>query len=178
MFLFVVYALLIWYAAFRWRRHVAGVVTIVGGMIVMHLFNIVHGDIADSLGYDENIFRGLMYPYMGLVAAVGIYLFCFPKELPRGTLHCRACWYDLSDMEGEFTEHTPCPECGTTRAEARTGKGRRAAKRRRYQEGNRQAPEIPGIVIASAETHSGAQPVTSLAANDANTNADQQHADR
>ncbi|MEL6311757.1 MAG: hypothetical protein AAFQ17_05220, partial [Pseudomonadota bacterium] len=144
MFLFVVYALVVWYASLRWRRRAAGFVVIVASLFGMHLFNMVHGDIAARFGYDENIFRGLMYPYMVLVAGVGFYLFSFPRELPRGRVHCRACWFDLSDHE-DLTPETPCPECGMTAIEAKTWKGRRAARRRLAATGP--AEEIQGLVL-------------------------------
>ncbi len=165
MFLFVIYALFVWYAALRWRRRVAGFVVILTSLFGMHLFNMVHGDIADRFGYDENIFRGLMYPYMVLVAGVGFYLFLFPRELPRGRVHCRACWFDLSDHE-DLTPDTPCPECGTTAIEAKTRKGRRAARKRLATTGP--AQEIRGLVLNT----------NALAERDANRDANQQHAHR
>lgn len=150
MFMFVVYALLVWYAALRWRRRSAGILTIAAAMFGLHLFNLVHGDIARAFGYDADIFRGLMYPYMGLVAVIGLYLYSFPRELPRGRVHCRACWFDLSDHE-ELDADTPCPECGTTPAEARSFKGRRTARRRRTHT----APpaEVRGIALSADDTH-------------------------
>ncbi|MEO1717636.1 MAG: hypothetical protein AAFR76_11045 [Planctomycetota bacterium] len=163
MFLFVVYALVVWYASLRWRRRAAGFVVIVASLFGMHLFNMVHGDIAARFGYDENIFRGLMYPYMVLVAGVGFYLFSFPRELPRGRVHCRACWFDLSDHE-DLTPETPCPECGMTAIEAKTWKGRRAARRRLAATGP--AEEIQGLVLNAERSP----------ADDANSDAHKQHA--
>ncbi len=148
MFLFVAYALLVWFAALRWRRRLAGLAAIVASMFVLHLVNLVHGDVARAFGYDANIFRGLMYPYMGLVAAIGLYLFSFPRELPRGRVHCRACWFDLSDHE-ELTPDTPCPECGTTQTEAKSLKGRRTARRRLAH--SRPPVEVPGLVVTADE---------------------------
>ncbi|MEO1534932.1 MAG: hypothetical protein AAFS11_05160 [Planctomycetota bacterium] len=165
MFLFVAYALIVWYAALRYRRRAAGIACIIAAMFGLHLFNLVHGDIARTFGYDENIFRGLMYPYMGLVAAIGLYLFSFPRELPRGLVHCRACWFDLSDHE-ELTPDTPCPECGTTPAEALSRKGRRIARKRLAAA--EPVAEIPGLVLATEP----------LPADDANRDAHKQHAHR
>lgn len=166
MHLFVAYAVVVWYLCFRWRRHLAGLAAIIVAMVGMHLFNLVHNDAAAIIGYDPRIFRGLMYPYMGLVAAVGVYLFSFPRELPRGLVHCRACWFDLSDHE-ELTADTPCPECGTTRAEAKSRKGRKAAKRRLAN--TKPAAEIQGLVlIAEPQSPAG----------HAESDSHQQHAHR
>lgn len=167
MFLFVAYALIVWYASLKWRRRAAGLAAIIVALFGMHLFNMVHGDIARTFGYDENIFRGLMYPYMALVAGVGLYLFSFPRELPRGRVHCRACWFDLSDHE-DLSPDTPCPECGTTANEAKTRKGRKAARRRLAHVGPTQP--IQGLVLAP-------EPAAS-AADDANRDPNQQHAHR
>lgn len=161
MHLFVAYAVLVWFASFRWRRQLAGVAALVLAMIGLHLFNLVHNDAAAFIGYDPRMFRGLMYPYMVLVAAVGLYLYSFPRELPRGRVHCRACWYDLSDHEDDFTPDTPCPECGVTPAEARSFRSRRHARKRLARA--RPPEEIHGIV---------------LAADHPDGNADQQHTDR
>lgn len=166
MHLFVVYAVTVWYVAFRWRRKLGGIAVIAAAMVGLHFFNLIHGDFAAMFAYDERIFRGLMYPYMVLVAAVGLYLFSFPRELPRGRVHCRACWFDLSDHE-DLDDDTPCPECGTTPAEARSRKGRRTARRRLARP--QPLAEVPGIAIT---------PDDWSAADDAHGYPDQQHADR
>ncbi|MEM9167507.1 MAG: NADH-quinone oxidoreductase subunit J [Planctomycetota bacterium] len=132
MFLFVIYALAVWFAAFRWRRQILGLGAVIGGVLLLELFNVVHGRIASYWHYGDLlvVFRVVMYPYMVLVAMVGIYLALLPKELNRSEHACRACFYDLGALVDEMDDHTPCPECGTTIAEASTRKGRRDARRR------------------------------------------------
>lgn len=170
MFLFVIYAVFVWFAALRYRRRVGGIAILCGALFCLHLFNLVHGDIADVIGYDEKVFRGLMYPYMVLVAAVGLYLFSFPRELPRGRVHCRACWFDLSEIE-HLGPDTPCPECGTTPSEARSLRGRRTARRRLAHVAS--PSEIPGIHL-SADTNGPDR----SASDDTEPDSDQQQSQR
>ncbi|MGP1272276.1 MAG: hypothetical protein ACTS22_02985 [Phycisphaerales bacterium] len=132
MFLFVLYAVAVWFVAFRWRRRAAGLAAIGVAVGALALFNLVHYRVAAFFEYDRYIaaFRVIMYPYMAFVGGIGLYLFSFPRELRRGAVQCRACWYDLGALADEAGRVARCPECGATPAEARTRKGRRQARRR------------------------------------------------
>jgi len=113
MFLFVVYALAIWYGALRWRRRWPGFVTVFLGMLGLLLLVDFHTWLNYQLGDRLNlaVVRGLLYPYTGLVAAVGLFIAVLPRAAPPG--HCQRCCYDLSGLDLE--EAPSCPECGRDR---------------------------------------------------------------
>ncbi|GAB5495816.1 MAG: hypothetical protein Phyf2KO_08960 [Phycisphaerales bacterium] len=147
MLLFVFYAILVWYGALQGRRRVTGVCALAFGIFALVVFNTVHFRIAQHFGYEQYVpvFRVLMYPYMGMVGLVGLFLVTLPIELPRGEIHCKACRYDLTVLKPEFMEGAPCPECGATKEEATTRTGRRLA-RKRLQAKNKKLPEpMPGL---------------------------------
>lgn len=152
MLLFVFFAVLVWYGAFTGRRRLGGIAALAAGIVVLLAINAVHYRVAQIFGYEHlvPVFRVILYPYIALVGAVGLFMVWLPIELPRGELHCRACMYDLSDLKVEVMGGDPCPECGATLAEASTRKGRRLARKRRHARG-RLAPEpMMGIQLRSA----------------------------
>ena len=57
MHLFVVYAVTVWFVAFRWRRKLGGIAVIAAAMVGLHFFNLIHGDFAAMFAYDARIFR-------------------------------------------------------------------------------------------------------------------------
>ena len=130
MLLFVVYAVLVCYGAFIGRRRLGGWAAIAAGILILVMVNTVHGHIARVFHYGDllPVFRVLMYPYMGLVFACGVFFVMLPIELPRGELHCRLCRYDLTDLIEEMEAGGRCPECGATLAMTSTRRGRRQAR--------------------------------------------------
>lgn len=152
MLLFVAFAVLVWYGAFSGRRRAGGFAAIAAGLLILLTINALHLHVAQAFGYERfvPVFRVLLYPYIVMVTAVGLFLVFLPIDLPRGELHCRACRYDLSDLKLEVTTGSPCPECGATLAEAATIKGRRTARRRRHAHSRRAHPPMPGIQISLA----------------------------
>ncbi len=109
MVLFSIYAVIVWFAAARYRRQwgsFASVAAGTAGLILVALFHIqlsrwTHGRI-----YLPTL-QAVLYPYIGLVAIVGVYLSCLPRAIPETA--CRACEYDL---RGLSAERVVCPECG------------------------------------------------------------------
>jgi hypothetical protein len=106
---FAGYAVLVWYAAARWRRRwesFAWVAAGVAGLVLVALFHLqlsrwTHG------GIYLPVLQWLLYPYTGLVAAIGLYLSCLPRTVAEA--HCAACGYDLAGLPAETGL---CPECG------------------------------------------------------------------
>lgn len=149
MFIFVVYAIAVWFAAFRWRRRFLGIAIIVLSLVLLAFFNLMHYRVAAYFSYEAllPVFRVLMYPYMVFVGGLGLYLFSFPRELRRDVVQCRACWYDLDALVAESGESARCPECGATRDEARTRRGRRAARRRRHAISRVAPPVLAGLSL-------------------------------
>lgn len=149
MLLFVFYAALVWYASFRGRRRVIGFAALAIGIFVLLVFNELHQVVAEAYDFDEYlvVFRVLLYPYIGIVALVGLFLVTLPIDLPRGELHCRACRYDLSDLKDEMALGLPCPECGMSAEDAATITSRRRARRRMRAEARRTPEIIPGLQV-------------------------------
>ena len=93
MLLFVFFAVLVWYGAFVGRRRLGGIAAIAAGIAVLLAINAMHFRVAQIFGYEHlvPVFRVILYPYIALVGAVGLFMVWLPIELPRGELHCRAC---------------------------------------------------------------------------------------
>lgn len=112
MFAFVLYALAVWFAAFRWRRHWLGWAIVVVGVFGVYLVGLLHTKISQWTGgqfYLEAL-RVLLVPFGILLLIVGGFLTVLPR---RHVLGCRSCGYDLSGHE----EVSPtCPECGAAHA--------------------------------------------------------------
>jgi len=142
MLLFVFFAMLVWYGSFVGRRRLGGLAALGAGLFVLFVVNAVHFRVAQTFGYEQYVpvFRVLLYPYTALVASIGIFMISLPIDLPRGEIHCKACRYDLTEIKQEVLEGDPCPECGSTIAEASTRRGRRSARKRRHAR-SRLAPE-------------------------------------
>lgn len=110
MFAFVLYAVLVWYFAVRWRRRwesFAAVGAGLVGLIVVGYFHLRLNEWSDGQIYLP-VMQVLLYPYTLLVAGVGLYIACLPTAV--GPMQCVSCRYDLRGLE-RGTEH--CPECGT-----------------------------------------------------------------
>lgn len=109
--LFVVYASAVWILAFRGRRRLDGLLAVVLGMLGLVLLARLH--IALDRWSDHTIFlpvlQALLFPYMGLVGAMGLYLWATPRQ-PSPALPCRHCSYDLAGLD---QMGLVCPECGT-----------------------------------------------------------------
>jgi hypothetical protein len=110
MFAFVVYAVVIWYAAARFRRQWESFAWVAGGLAGLLLVAWLHTKLSDWT--DGRIFlpvlRSLLYPYTALVVAVGLFIACLP--VGRVKVDCPTCDYDLRGLEDEVNS---CPECGT-----------------------------------------------------------------
>lgn len=120
VFIFPLYAVLVWYACFRWRRHFLGVASLLAGL----------GGLLVLAWLDVRIARWLtnQFPMPGfllllagegmIVLLIGTYLVAMPRERVR--VPCRGCGYELDGLE---TANPRCPECGLGHAAARPVRG-------------------------------------------------------
>lgn len=110
MIAFVVYAVLIWYAAARWRRRWEAFAWVGGGiagLVLVALFHLQLSRWTDGRIYLQ-VMQWMLYPYTGLVGLIGLFLACLPRHLPEA--HCPHCEYDL---RGLTLRDLLCPECGS-----------------------------------------------------------------
>ncbi len=109
MVLFSIYAVIVWFAAARYRRQWGSFASVAAGLAGLILVALLH--IQLSRWTNGRIYlpvlQAMLYPYIGLVALVGLYLSCLPRGMAATA--CRACEYDLT---GLAAEHVVCPECG------------------------------------------------------------------
>jgi len=121
MFLFVVYALAVWYGAMHWRRRWPGAASVALGILGLLVVLYFHTRLNDWLGGAINlqVVRGILVPYIALVGSVGVFLAVLPRAHP--SWGCPGCGYDLRGLDLE--DSTTCPECGRSRmrVEPRTG---------------------------------------------------------
>ena len=111
MFIFPLYAVLVWYFAMRWRRQVRGFVVVMAGTAgcwlcvkVLMVFN-------ERLDGAPYLFSHFIWAEAAIVLFLGFYICCLPR--PPAVMHCRFCWYDLSGLMPKSSEAFVCPECGT-----------------------------------------------------------------
>ena len=123
MFLFVIYAVAVWYFAIKYRREWLAFVAVLLGLGGCLLVIYLHTRLNDWMGGTINlpVLRGIMYPYTALVVGVGLYAACLPRRGRHG--HCDACGYSLAGLPHDEVER--CPECG-----AELGRSPRARPRR------------------------------------------------
>lgn len=107
--LFAGYALLVWFPACIHRRRWLGLTWLIAGSLGLIAMAVGHLLLSRATGNQifAPVFQGIFYPYIGLVAGMGLYLFLLPRSYPSGA--CMRCGYDLS---GAPDAHRVCPECG------------------------------------------------------------------
>jgi hypothetical protein len=135
MLLFPLYAALVWYGCYRWRRRFVGFAIYAAGVLALVM-----------LAYlDVRLMRWmfnsppspslllLLCAEAGMVALVGALVVCSPRE--RAAKPCRACGYELEGLddanprcpecglEGAALEPTACPGCGRLVAADPAGQG-------------------------------------------------------
>lgn len=109
MILPVVYAMLVWYAAMRFRRQWLGLGCVLAGVLLLVALNhLMGGERGHWTGRGANILLILLWPYTLLVGSAGLFIFCLPRR-PRGDYHCDHCFYDFAGLD---PAHLICPECG------------------------------------------------------------------
>ncbi len=111
MFLFILFAVVVWYAAGRWRRTWRSFLVVALAQVC--LFLVSYGHYQLNLLTDGAIYlpvlQVLLVPYSLAVLAVSFFIACLPPR-PDDVL-CRHCGYSL---HGLHPKGVICPECGTT----------------------------------------------------------------
>lgn len=110
MFIFVLYALGVWYLCGKYRRQWKGILWIVLGVGGIALVGWIHYRAAIYFGRGMyfSVMAHLLVPYGGLVAFLGGAILTFPRK--RCADRCFTCGYDLV---GHEVAEPICPECGT-----------------------------------------------------------------
>jgi len=110
VFIFVLYALLVWYLCGKHRRQWKGVLWIVLGVAGIALVGWLHWRAAvffNRAAYFA-VMSHLLIPYAALVAFLGGAILTFPRK--QCADRCLKCGYDLI---GHEVAEPICPECGT-----------------------------------------------------------------
>jgi len=109
VFLFIIYALAVWFAAGKWRRQWLGLLIVLGGIAGVLLVGYLHIRINDWTkgGIYLPVLQSILYPFGALVGFVGFFIVILPRHVP--ITDCRACGYDL---RGQELAPIVCPECG------------------------------------------------------------------
>lgn len=129
---FVGYAMLVWWLTCRGRRHMRGVAALgmgIAGLILINWLHLQLGTWSKSWtesgeGFYIPVLQSILWPYTGLVAGVGAYIFILPVRPPTGA--CQGCGYDLVGLGHPVDA---CPECGQPSVAA-APRGRRSGMRR------------------------------------------------
>lgn len=109
MFLFVVYAIAVWYFAIRYRRRWIGFASVAAGIaglvglawLHIQISRWTHGRI-----YLQQL-QVLLYPYTLLVGVIGFYGACLGRSFNPAI--CLGCGYDRTGLS---LANPVCPECG------------------------------------------------------------------
>ncbi len=113
MIFFVAYAMLVWYGALLWRRRAWGFACVGGGffgLLLVAWFHLKLNEWTEG-GIFLPVFQSILYPYIALVVAVGLFIASLPtrEQLAERDKLCVRCRYDLSGLDGAQQR---CPECG------------------------------------------------------------------
>ncbi|MDX2130903.1 MAG: hypothetical protein SFY69_02475 [Planctomycetota bacterium] len=113
MFIFPLYAVLVWYGCFKWRRRFLGVASLVAGLGGVLLLGWVDVQVSRWLTSEFPMpgFLLLLAGEGGIMLLVGSYLVALPRERVR--VPCRGCRYELDGLEHA---NPTCPECGLAHA--------------------------------------------------------------
>lgn len=111
---FVIYAVLVWWAGYHWRRRWLGLASVALGFLGLLCIAVIHLQLNEWTHgrIYLPVLQVLLYPYTVLVVAGGLFMAAMPKMLP---FRCASCGYDLEGLEGDLAV---CPECGRTHAMA------------------------------------------------------------
>ena len=109
---FVVYAVLVWYLAARWRRQWLGLLVAIGGVAGVAFVAFLHWRLSEwtNRGIYIEVLQVLLYPYGVVVGAVALFIAALPRS-PR-MARCAYCGYDLHGLSAVGPSGLICPECG------------------------------------------------------------------
>lgn len=118
MFFFAAYAMLVWYAAAKWRRRwesFAWVGAGLAGLVLVAWLHYCLNDWTHGRIY-LRVLQIFLYPYTALVGAVGVYIACLPRRPAES--RCFTCDYDMTGLD---RADVVCPECGVAHRPAGGG---------------------------------------------------------
>src|SRR5690606_12418722 len=152
MFVFVIYAIAVWYFAARWRRSWRGLAVIVaatGGLLLVAEFHTRLEQWTPGSIYLP-VLRSILAGYGVVVVAMAMFVFVLPRRVAEAAW--AVCGYDLSALEGHVEI---CPECGgaSPRLALATQQAQHAAQR---EDGQRQAGDQPPAQRAHLRLADGA----------------------
>lgn len=115
----VVYAVMTWYLAMRWRRRWPSFAVVALSVAILCGVGIVLRTSEGLLAWTgpgksmagtlrHPVVEALLWPYTALVLCVGLFISCVRRTAPSEA-HCPRCHYDLSALD---PEDLVCPECG------------------------------------------------------------------
>lgn len=111
--LFVVYAVLVWWAALAWRRRWLGFASVGLGVLGVWFLARFYLFVGGLLGVTRtDSFMILVVPFGVIVGVLGLYIACLPVRREGA---CRRCGYSLIGLEPD-AEMLVCPECGARHA--------------------------------------------------------------
>jgi ribosomal protein S27AE len=122
MLLFPIYAMLVWFACYRYRRTFAGFCAVAAGTAGVITIALLERRVRLWLDIDANPLTNLQFLLWIEAGTVGLLgLVCVMAPQHRAEVPCRRCGYELEGLEHE---NPTCPECGTTFAARRPTKMR------------------------------------------------------
>lgn len=144
--LFVGYAVVAWVLTCKHRRTLLGFAIMLASVALLVAIGAAHRQLGV---YNPNLYiegmQVLLYPYIVLVAAVGVFLVVLPHRPPD---HCVSCGYSL---EGLARPVHICPECGRSNPEL--AGHRRSGEERAGLRRSDAAVAVSGPVLADGEAH-------------------------
>ncbi len=148
---FVGYAVLMCLAAFRGRRRLNGLLTVVVGTLGLLLLAAGYLFVADRMKLEgARAIAGIIYyPYILAVVAISTWFVLLPR-VSKNEGKCRKCGYDISSLSGRTDR---CPECGfKPNVNKHSSSAIAEYQRRKWGSAPEQAPDAAG------DQHNNRQP--------------------
>lgn len=119
MFIFPLYAVLVWYLAAKYRRRWQGFAIVAASVLLIVLVGFFHawlGEVTRGRFQVGNM-RIILIGYGALIGFIGLFIACLGREQPW---HCQFCGYNLL---GHAEANPRCPECGRVSALKKFARG-------------------------------------------------------
>lgn len=113
MFVFALYPVLVWYAAFRWRRQWPAFAIIAGvsGLLLIYLLRSLAAEPGRSTFPELTAFKLILVPYVSVIGCAGLFVAVLPRPVAcAAQAWCGRCGYDMDGLS--HAAGSRCPECG------------------------------------------------------------------